>query len=244
MQANDQQIDALRKLQEADRIRLQSMLALEKLPQPAQAKEIRQKLEAVVAKLAQVQKLHDESSNRLDQLLHEDEDLASKQAQVQESIDEAQGDYRIVTSLTRDLEGMAKRRETVAFEMDKIESRIKEVDVVLGQAMEARDALVRKEEDLAAAYRKEGGDLKATAEAAMGQRGELAKTIPEDVLADYERVLAKCGGIALTSLDGDRCGACRSVLDPNRMLQVRKDAPLAHCPHCGRIIVVEEADLS
>ena len=239
MQATSEQIDTLRKLQEADRSRLQAALALEKLPQPAQAAQVREKMEGIVAKIVQIQALYDEASSSIDKLQDEDDTLERRQKFLQNEISLAKDDYRKMTTLTRELETSAKRRETVSFEMDKATKRMEEVKKVLDKAVSARDTLAAQEADLAAAYRSEGGKLKKAVDAGMEQRTKLIASLPEDVRAEYERVLARCGGVALAMLEGTRCSVCRNVIDDSRIVQMRQEAPLSHCPNCGRLSIVE-----
>ena len=242
MDATQRQIDALRKLAHLDRERIQAQLALTKLPQQEQAARVRGKLEGVAVKIGKVQAMRDEATAQRQALRDEDAQLVERQDEVQAQIGEVQGDYRRVTALTRDLEGIAKRRETVQFEAGKLDERLSEVEAVLAQATAARDALAQQEADLAASYRQEGGALKAKADAALAARDGLLAELPGDVATDYERVLAKCGGVALAAIAGGACSACRSPIDADRMLQLRKEAPLSHCPSCGRLIVVGQGE--
>ena len=239
MEATQSQIDTLRTLQELDRTRLQAQLALESLPQKEQAEQIREKLKSVVSKVAQVQKLFDDANSELLRLKTEDEKLVGKIEDTQAAINEVQGDYRSVTALSRDMEGMQKRRETIRFESDKVSARIAEVKKVLTSALEARDALIKQEESLAASYRAEGGALKAVAEEALKHRESYLTQLPEKLIAEYERVQKKCAGIALSAIVGGRCSVCRNVIDESRLLQMKAEAPLSHCPSCGRIAIVE-----
>lgn len=239
MEATQSHIDTLRILQELDRRRLQAQLALESLPQKQQAEQLREKLKGVVSKIAQVQKLYDDAKGELVRLQTEDEKLVNKIAETQTAIDQAEGDYRSITALSRDMEGMQKRRETVKFESDKVEARIAEVDKVLRGACEARDALIKQEEALAVSYRAEGGALKATAEEALKQREPLVAQLSAELIAEYDRVSKKCAGIALTTVEGGCCSVCRNTIDESRLLQMKAEAPLSHCPSCGRIAIME-----
>lgn len=238
MDATPQQLDALRALQEADRQRVQAELAITKLPQPAQAAEIRKKLEEVVKKIAQVQKLQNEVNTAIVRFTTEDEGLIAKQEATQNKIEEAQGDYRSVTSLSRELEGMAKRRETIAFELGKLQTRKNEIDTVLNQALQARNTLASQEAKLAAEYKSEGLSLKETILEMQTKREPLLQSLPDNLVHEYERVLKNCGGVALATIVDNSCSICRSTIDPNRKLQMLKEAPLSHCPSCGRLIIV------
>ncbi|MBQ9068292.1 MAG: hypothetical protein IJ131_04400 [Eggerthellaceae bacterium] len=239
MDATPQQLEALVILQDVDRIRIQSRLALEKLPQQAKAAEVRRKLEDVVVKMSQVGKILDQVKSEIKRITDEDSMLAGKQEELQESIEGASEDFRSVTNLTRELEGVAKRRETLQFELGKAEARLSEVSAVADQAAQARDTLAKQESDLAESFRNEGNALLAKAQQAQEERDKVIATLPDSLAKEYERVLERCGGVALGFVKEGACTACRTTIDPNRLLQMRKEAPLSHCPGCGRIVVIE-----
>lgn len=239
MDATPAQIDALRKLQELDRTRIQAASALTKLPQPAQAAEIRKKLEALAVKIGQVRSLRDDVVAQINAINDEDERLVVKQQQTQAEIEQSSDDYRKVATLTRDLEGAAKRRETLEFELGKATTKLDEIEALLAQALAGRDALAQQEQTLAEDYRHAGGALKAQMEAALSVRDAFLAQLPQPVASDYQRVLDKCGGVALAEVNGSSCSACRSLIDANRALQMKKEAPLSHCPSCGRIVILE-----
>ena len=240
MQATPQQIRALEALQEIDRARMQAQHELETLPHRDQVLEGRAKRKEVQAKLDQVSQMLVEEKSSLQQLKDEDERLRSRQDETQAKIEQSQDDYRQVTSLTRDLEGMAKRRETLEFQMGKIEDRIAEVAKVHEKASQAIAALDKRESELVEDHKQRSAHLAALVQQAAAKRQDLASALPEDIIKVYSTALEKCNGVGLARLAAGKCGACRSPIDADRMLQVRQDAPLATCPSCKRILIVED----
>lgn len=53
----------------------------------------------------------------------------------------------------------------------------------------------------------------------------------------YNRTAAR-SGVAIGVLDGNRCGACRTVIDGGRLIDLRNQAPLGMCPSCKRLLVI------
>ena len=239
MNATPEQIDALVKLQELDRTALMSKHQMDDLPERREIVQVRTKRAEVKEKAEKIEKLYREAERALESLNEEDEHQAERQKATQAKIDEAKGDYRSVTSLTRDLEGMAKRRETLEFEMNKADAKLGEVSKVRDQAVRAAGQLEAREAKLMGAYRDKGLALQAKIDEARTERVGVSKALPEPILKAYEETSRRCGGVAVSRLEDNRCSACRSVIESNRLLQVKRDAPISKCPSCGRMMVID-----
>ena len=113
MFATEQDIEVLKKLQEADRIRELSEKEFENLPHRKAILEVRQKLEEIYKKKTQVQDMLDDAEESFDKLVSEDAKLSEKQKDIEKTLSEAQGDYRSVESLSKELHGVEKRKKTL-----------------------------------------------------------------------------------------------------------------------------------
>lgn len=169
----------------------------------------------------------------------EDERVADKQKATQQKIDESKGDYRSVTSLTRDLEGMMKRRETLEFEMNKADKKLGEVGAVRTQAQDALNLINAKEQALVKSFRSEGTQLQEQIAQYEAARGDLRAAVPPTLLKAYDDAASICGGVGIAHLQENRCSACRSAIEQNRLLQLKRDAPIAVCPSCRRLLIID-----
>ena len=239
MQATPEQIHALIALQDIDRTRLRAQLELKKLPQPAQIDKLHEQKDGITEKRDQIATLLKRAEAQQMRLHEEDDTLVRKQAATQERIEELKDDYRSVTSLTRDLEGMAKRRESLAFELEKVEKRLAEITHAINEAERALSAIADKEAQLLKAYHAQADDLVQTAQVAEAKRGDMAARVPAALLRTYEKTLARCGGVALATLEDDHCAVCRNAIEANRLLQIKAEAPISECPNCHRMLIVE-----
>lgn len=240
MQATAEQIKALEDLQAVDRARLQAARALKELEAGGKLDAIREKRAELEQKREQIEALYQREAEQLERYQQEDEQLAFQQKETQQRIDEAGGDYRSLTSLTRDLEGAMKRRETVEFESGKIQKKADEIAKLRDKADTAIAALRQREADAEASLGAKAEELKSTMSKNGEARDEMKARVPANLLRVYEQTLKRCGGVAIAHLADGKCDACRSPIEANRLLQVRKEAPLSKCPRCGRILIVEE----
>jgi len=79
-------------------------------------------------------------------------------------------------------------------------------------------------------------DVKQQCEKLVGDRADLKKGIPAEVLENYERVrLGRGAGVA--RLEGDYCGGCMEHLTRNEVFAVVNLSRLITCRACNRIVL-------
>ncbi len=240
MFATDQDIEILKQLQEVDRTRELSEKEFEKLPHRQAILEVRQKLDGVYKKKTQVQDMLDDAEEAFDKLVNEDAKLSEKQKGIEETLAQAKGDYRSVESLSKELHGVEKRKKTIAKESEQVGEQIERISGVMKQVMSALGSLEKKEQALVASFREQGGNLRAQIAKAEQEHSALAGKLDPALLKTYEEVSARCGGVALSQLKENQCSACRNVLDHGKVIQIKAEAPIAICPLCGRMLIVEQ----
>jgi predicted nucleic acid-binding Zn-ribbon protein len=92
---------------------------------------------------------------------------------------------------------------------------------------------------LVAAIAGEEASIDAQLAGLRAERATAAEGLPDDLVARYERLRAKLGGIAVARLDGDRCLGCHVSLPAVEVDVIRHapaDAVVTH-EDCGRILV-------
>lgn len=239
MNASENDIATLQKVQELDRKVAAAKKEFKELPHRKAILEVRGKKEEVLKRKVQVQDMLDDAEGKLAQLVQEDEELAEKQESISNTLQEVQGDYRAVTAHTRDLDGVRKRREKVSLELGRVEEEVNKINPVMKQIMAALEGLDAKEQELIASFQKTGGALRVGIEEGEKTRAALVAQVAPELVEVYEKTRVQCGGVALTELKEDTCGACRHTFDSSRLIKIRSQAPLAVCPSCRRLLVVE-----
>lgn len=82
-------------------------------------------------------------------------------------------------------------------------------------------------------------DLNAERTSVGAMRADLAGGIDPGSLAEYERVRARLGGVAVARLEAGVCGACHlklSAVEVDRILHLPADEAVT-CEDCGRFLV-------
>lgn len=137
-----------------------------------------------------------------------------------------------ITSLHRrqsDLEEVVleimERRENAAQRLTDLRRSQGELQDELGRVAERRDAALRDLDD-------EAG-LSSTA------RTAIAKDIPDDLLALYERLRGQLGGVGAAVLLRGQCQGCHLALNTVDLNRIRAAAPdeVIRCEECRRILI-------
>lgn len=71
-------------------------------------------------------------------------------------------------------------------------------------------------------------------------RAALAALVSQALLADYERLRARLGGVGVARVIGGMCGGCHLMLSATELDHLRHagDNEVVHCEQCGRILVL------
>lgn len=239
MPLTNDQVQPLLVLQQIDLEIRQKQKQLDSLPQRARIAEARTKRAQIAEKEAQVGSLLANVERELDHARFEDSQLAEKAEEAQAKIEGSGGDYRAVEALTKELDGFAKRRESLAETMGELKTRKAQVEKVGAQVAAALEALDAQERQAVASFQQEGGALAEAVARAQAARAELAARMESGLLARYEKAAKSHGGVGVARFDEQqKCSACRNRVPENRMPQIRREAPLSTCPSCGRLLVV------
>lgn len=117
-------------------------------------------------------------------------------------------------------------------ELEPLEKRVSELESGL--------ASLRKERDLAAGALGTAQSIVETEMVAVAaQRAELVERVPEQLLAVYEQLRSRLGGVAVARLVASRCDGCHLTLPATELDRIRHLPPgeLVTCDQCGRILV-------
>jgi predicted nucleic acid-binding Zn-ribbon protein len=118
-----------------------------------------------------------------------------------------------------------EKREVLDSEVAQLEQTIATLDA---RQAELRAALAAEEAEI--------GDQLALEQAA---RGEVAKGLSAELLAEYERCRAHARGVGVARLVGNTCQGCHLSIPATEVDRMRKmaDGAISHCDNCGCILV-------
>ena len=142
-------------------------------------------------------------------------------------------------SLQHELESLARRKSTLEDEelelMQQAEDLQKRIDVAAAELAEVADKTADAQARLAAMETSIDADLAST----RAHRGELAPSLPADLIALYEKQRSVNGGVGAAMLLRRRCEGCHLELAGAELGDVRAAAldDVLRCESCGRVLV-------
>ncbi len=209
------------------------------LPSRAELEQVMAELGALEASASEVettrhglgrdqQKLEDEITSLNDRANHHDKAL-----------------YSGTISNPRELQAMqdeigALKRRISQLEDQELElmEQIEPLDQQLAVFTSSRDELDAKATALRAQIAEEEVAIDAELAEVHDERDALVKAVDEALLAEYDALRKRLGGIAIARLVGGSCQGCHLSLpavDVDRIKKLSPDAP-ANCEECGRLL--------
>ena len=146
---------------------------------------------------------------------------------------------RDILAMTAEIESLKSRRSSleddVLVAMEEDEPLAAEVAVLDGQLAELEKEADRLRAAIAAAEAEIDAELATMAE----ERAAGAARVPADLLATYEKLRARLGGIGAARLVGANCAGCHLSLPAQELARIKREPPdaLVLCDQCGRILV-------
>lgn len=212
---------------------------LEELPEKREILTIRNKRKEILDKQEQVEKLGRAVQRELDEISDELGRIDERLAEEQRKLDGG-ADHRMVAAITKEMEGLLRRKDKVQHGSKAVEERRDKVSEVRGQVLAALGALDAKEADAIARFREIGGELQQSIQSLGKQRDAIASELNNEMVCAYEAACLAHGGVGVAVLEGNHCSVCRVELSPAQRELIIEREGLAQCPSCHRIMVLPE----
>jgi predicted nucleic acid-binding Zn-ribbon protein len=116
--------------------------------------------------------------------------------------------------------------------MEAYDQGLAEVAVAQKELM----AFAEKAKQKKAELEKRSAALAAELITAEEKQEAAEKTVPEDVLARYRRILKSKKDVAIVPIRGGACGGCHMKLTSQTVLSAKAAEQLVACENCGRLV--------
>ena len=229
-------LEILKRVQEVDReiygFRRELVTA------PEAEKEIARALESEKARMVQLEAALKEA--QLKQKKKEGE-LAEKETQIRKYDSQ-------LTQVKTNKEYSALQQEMVSLKADC--SMLEDSILTVFDEIERAQKAVREEKERLVQVEKESEKKRQEIAARISQlksqltgleekrKGIISQVLPE-TRELYEKIVEKKEGLALVSVAGEACGACRLEIRPQLLNEIRLGESLVVCENCHRILYIE-----
>ena len=207
----------------------------------------RARLDAVAAELATIETDGAAVTAERDELARRQGELEAELADTERRMADLDRRMRSGTvTAARDLQAMADQLD----HMRRRRSDLEDAELEVLDALDPLDKRVAELQDrwalldgeaaeLRAAVRAEEQVVDAQLEEVLAARRAAAAPVPPDLMATYERLRQRLGGVGAAQLVGASCSGCHLTLSASALDQIRRLPPdaVATCEQCGRILV-------
>jgi uncharacterized protein len=180
--------------------------------------------------LAEEKKLDDEASSLESRAKDVEQRLYSGTVSSPRELQAMQADVDMLKRHRSDIED---RELEVMERRDKLDQDLTVAETGLADVTAEAERL---RGEIAAAEREIDAEIAVEAQA----RAEHAATVPEKLLADYERRRAVNRGAGVARLIGNTCQACHLSIPATEVERIRRapEGSVAYCDNCGAILVL------
>jgi len=207
----------------------------------------RARLDEVVTELAVVEAAGASTTAERDDLARRQADLEAELAEIERRMGDLDRRMRSGTiTAPRDLQAMAAQIDA----MKRRRSDLEDAELEIMEAIDPLEATIAELQDRWAGLDREAAELRVTVAAAertidaelagvVEARHAGAESVPTALLATYERLRQRLGGVGAAPLVGASCGGCHLTLSAGALDRIRRLPPdeVATCEQCGRILV-------
>jgi predicted nucleic acid-binding Zn-ribbon protein len=211
--------------------------ALHSLPQKQAILDVRHRrkeLEAKTAKIAQALQARAQEEQRLQTQIEQlDAKISSEEAKIAGT-----AAYKEVEQLTKDMQSLNKRRSELEDKELKLMDDDDRLNAAAAQAAQLIVDADKKEAELIADYRAQGGQLQIDIVEMEHQRDSYRDSVEPALLARYDKLRAGHNGIGVATIDKGYCNACGMEVNDSQINNLMHQEDVGLCPHCHRLLVV------
>jgi len=221
---------------EADQLRHR----LAALPERAQLDATMADIAALEAQSAQVGEQRDAIGRDLKRLEDEVALIEARRAETDRKLyGGTVNAARELQSLQDELASLKRRQSSLEDDELDLMERAEPLDATLAKLDEERAALDEVATTLTAAVAEAEAAVTADLDRVVRERSAAADGLDAELLAEYERLRAQLGGVAIARLVGTNCGGCHLTLSSVEVDRIRRTpaGAMVHCEECGRILV-------
>jgi len=214
--------------------------------------EIQQKKQDIPSQINALEKAFEDEKNEFESHQKQIKDASLRQRQYEKDLQE--GGEQVKKKQARLLEAktneeyraLVKEIEFTQESHSKIEDEIlmifDEIDSLKKDLSEKEAAVNEKEKKLQSdkqRLQQEMVTIDEEQKKIVFERKQVIEGIPEDIMANYEKIKARRAGQAVVIIEKNVCPGCNLAIPPQTINEVLQTGEIRYCPHCLRIIYCE-----
>jgi uncharacterized protein len=219
-----------------------------------QLQELEQKLASIAGRVDQLRNENQTNQAELERLTEQDKEISAARKKGEREL--AEGEVRIRNKRMRltlvrndkELQALTHEIESLKEGNQRLESELlttlEGVDARTARIKELTEAIAKGRVDLTAAEKEiaaEVEELKSSIGKTRKAREKIAENVDANLLARYQMIFNRRGGVAVALAKGGTCQGCRMRLPPQLYNEIQKLQEIHFCPNCQRVLYYEDS---
>ena len=169
--------------------------------------------------------------------------VKERRARNQQRVDAGAADPKALTALIDEIAHLDRRISDLEDEQLDLMEKLEEATARQEKLSADRTDIENTLRALMAARDAQTAEMDVQIADFQAERAQLVTDIPSDLLALYDRIRERSGGVGAAELRGGRCGGCQLEATAGGMAAYRAaaDDEVLRCEECDRILVREAA---
>jgi len=161
----------------------------------------------------------------------------------QQRVDAGAADPKALSALIDEIAHLDRRISDLEDAQLEVMERLDAANAEQARLTDARAQIEESLRGLMASRDAQVAELDEVLAGHQGERAQLTSGIPADLLALYDRIRERSGGVGAAPLQGVRCGGCQLEATPAAIAvyHAAPDDEILRCEECDRILVREAA---
>jgi len=147
---------------------------------------------------------------------------------------------RELQAMAADVEGLRKRASELEDKVLALMEEREPLDAAVAEFDKALADLSERQSSVGERLARAESEVGTVLADLVAQRPGVVGAVAAPLLANYDRLRVKLGGVAVARLTGGRCDGCHLSLPAMELDRIRHQPPgsLEYCEQCGRILVI------
>lgn len=121
--------------------------------------------------------------------------------------------------------------------LEQIETTEKKIKTIEKELVETEKITNEKISEL----QREQEEIQRAINERLSIREGICAALGKNNLAIYDRIKKGKAGLAVVTIENERCGGCLNPIPAQKILEIRKNDKIYFCEYCGRIIVAPDS---
>jgi uncharacterized protein len=143
-----------------------------------------------------------------------------------------------LSSLQAEVESLKRKKSSMEDELLDVMERKEQIGETVQSLGAEREEAARESAELTAKVEGLTGEIDSELKVHQSERVEVASTIPDDLLALYDKLRGTKNGVGAAALEDGTCQGCHTKLPAKEVERVKTEGGLQRCDNCRRILVV------